>query len=212
MSLCCREGTLSASFSLSLRRTSVDILLLHMAEIDRAIIGIPIHSISTPAYQQLHQDGLHDEENTIIRKPPPFHNLETEHWIQLNYLLPSMPFPPSIRPICVPHLLSKHHSLTIQQLHLLIYLPPVAAAPPAASVARFCCMAWCSAKRRPTRCVILRNRAAQFSAQAISDLSRLLDRNEETHEWKHRSTNRVYILRRCRNQEAKISSHPTHQQ
>ena len=59
----------------------MDILLLHMAEIDRAIIDppIPIHPISTPAHPQLYQDGLHDDGNTIIRKPPPFHNLETEH-------------------------------------------------------------------------------------------------------------------------------------
>ena len=177
-----------------------------MAEIDRAIIGIPIHSISTPAYQQLQQDGLHDEENTIIRKPPPFHNLETAHWTQLNNFFAEHTVA-SLRPICI---ISLHHSLIIQRLHLLIYLPPVAAAPPAASVARFCCMAWCSAKRRPTRCVILRNRAAQFSAQAISDLSRLLDRNEETHEWKHRSTNRVYILRRQAQQTRSESQQSPH--
>ena len=96
-------------------------------------------------------------------------------------------------------------SLFFDPSHSIAYLPPVAATPPAASVARFCCMAWCSAKRRPTRCVILRNRAAQFSAQAISDLSRLFDRKEETQEWKHRSTNRVYILHKLKFMQCQCS-------
>ena len=61
--------------------------------------------------------------------------------------------------------------------------------------ARFCCMAWCSANRKPTRWVALMKRAAQFSAQAISPLSSVLLRNDDTQPSKHRSTRLLYILK-----------------
>ena len=65
----------------------------------------------------------------------------------------------------------------------------------AASAAFFCCMAWCSAKRKPTRWVILMYRPAQCSMQVISDLSNVFERNDDTHPSKHRSTNPLYIVR-----------------
>jgi len=68
---------------------------------------------------------------------------------------------------------------------------------PIASAARFCCIACCSANRKPTRCVILIYLSAQCSTQAVSFLSRDLERKEETHDPKHRSTSVLYMLR-CR--------------
>ena len=69
------------------------------------------------------------------------------------------------------------------------YLPPAAA-----SAALFCLNAWSSANRNPTRCVILIYRSAQFSTHVVSYLSSDFERKDDTHVWKHRSVNVLYIL------------------
>ena len=69
------------------------------------------------------------------------------------------------------------------------YLPPAAA-----SAALFCLNAWSSANRSPTRCVILIYRSAQFSTHVVSYLSSDFERKDDTHVWKHRSVNVLYIL------------------
>ena len=68
------------------------------------------------------------------------------------------------------------------------------AAAAAASAALFCCMAWCSANLNPTLCVILIYLLAQFSKQVVSYLSSDLERKEEIHVPKQRSTSVLYIL------------------
>ena len=72
------------------------------------------------------------------------------------------------------------------------YICPAAAA---ASAAFFCCMAWCSANRSPTRCVILMYRPAQFSRHEVSDLSKVLERKVPTHPSKQRATKLLYMLK-----------------
>lgn len=93
--------------------------------------------------------------------------------------------------------------LILEKIHRLHYLatynmhpksPPPQFITPMASAARFCCIACCSANLNPTLCVILTYRAAQFSTQFISCLSRDLERKEETQDLKHFSTRSLYML------------------
>ena len=64
--------------------------------------SISTHPTGWPSYWPL---------KSYIRKPPPFHNLETAHGTHLNNRLPSIP-PPHSEIFCIPRVLSLHHSLS----------------------------------------------------------------------------------------------------